>query len=238
MLYEPGLGTLPFERDRLASDEPNVWLPLPPEPRFRMTASGLCRHLIPTRRTSQVRRVFCCSPSTRAFCDMPDLLFLELALLGLCSGFLAGLLGVGGGMVLVPFLTYFLDKRGIGPDLAVKMAIATAMATIVFTSISSLRAHHGRGAVRWDIVRSLAPGIVTGGLLASLGVFALLRGKYLALFFGVFIGFMALRMLRSSNQPTATRTLPGPMGLYGAGTGWASSPAWSARAAPSSASPS
>src|SRR5256885_10949284 len=85
---------------------------------------------------------------------MPDLLFLELALLGLCSGFLAGLLGVGGGMVLVPFLTYFLDKRGVGPDLSVKMAIATAMATIVFTSISSLRAHHGRGAVRWDIVRS------------------------------------------------------------------------------------
>jgi len=150
---------------------------------------------------------------------MPDLLFLELALLGLCSGFLAGLLGVGGGMVLVPFLTYFLDERGVGPDLSVKMAIATAMATIVFTSISSLRAHHGRGAVRWDIVRSLAPGIITGGLLASLGVFALLRGKYLALFFGVFIGYMALRMLRSNSQPTATRALPGPLGLYGAGTG-------------------
>lgn len=146
---------------------------------------------------------------------MPDLLFLELALLGLCSGFLAGLLGVGGGMVLVPFLTYFLDKRGVGPDLSVKMAIATAMATIVFTSISSLRAHHGRGAVRWDIVRSLAPGIITGGLLASLGVFALLRGKYLALFFGVFIGYMALRMLRSNSQPTATRALPGPLGQVG-----------------------
>lgn len=150
---------------------------------------------------------------------MPDLLFLELALLGLCSGFLAGLLGVGGGMVLVPFLTYFLDRRGVGPDLAVKMAIATAMATIVFTSISSLRAHHGRGAVRWDIVRSLAPGIAAGGLLASLGVFALLRGKYLALFFGLFIGFTAIRMLRSSGQPDASRPLPGAWGLFGAGTG-------------------
>ncbi|WP_027015925.1 sulfite exporter TauE/SafE family protein [Comamonas composti] len=147
------------------------------------------------------------------------MLYLELALLGLCSGFLAGLLGVGGGMMLVPFLTYFLSQQGLGPDLAVKMAIATAMATIVFTSVSSLRAHHGRGAVRWDIVRSLAPGILTGGLLASLGVFTLLRGKYLALFFGLFIGFTALRMLSGSSQPKASRELPGPLGLYGAGTG-------------------
>lgn len=148
------------------------------------------------------------------------MLYLELAVLGLCSGFLAGLLGIGGGMVLVPFLTYFLSQQGLGPDLAVKMAIATAMATIVFTSISSLRAHHGRGAVRWDIVRSLAPGILTGGLLASLGVFALLRGKYLALFFGLFIGLTALRMLgSSSSQPKASRNLPGPAGLFGAGTG-------------------
>jgi uncharacterized membrane protein YfcA len=117
------------------------------------------------------------------------------------------------------------------------MAIATAMATIVFTSISSLRAHHGRGAVRWDIVRSLAPGIITGGLLASLGVFALLRGKYLALFFGVFIGYMALRMLRSNSQPTATRAA-GPLGLSVRVRAWASSRGWWVRAGPSSACPS
>jgi len=142
---------------------------------------------------------------------------LELALLGLCTGFLAGLLGIGGGMVLVPFLTYFLDRLGTAPDLTVKMAIATAMATVVFTSLSSLRAHHQRGAVRWAMVRSLAPGIVCGGLLASLGAFSLLRGKYLALFFGVFVGFSAWRMLRSHRAAPSGRAPPGPWGLLGAG---------------------
>jgi len=142
---------------------------------------------------------------------------LELILLGLGVGFLAGLLGIGGGMVLVPFLTYFLGKVGTAPDLAVKMAIATAMATVVFTSISSLHAHHRRGAVRWAVVRSLAPGIVCGGLLASLGAFSLLRGQYLALFFALFVGFSAWRMLRTRRSVPAARALPGRWGLAGAG---------------------
>jgi uncharacterized membrane protein YfcA len=67
----------------------------------------------------------------------------------------------------------------VAPGLAVKMAIATSMATIIFTSMSSVRAHHKRGAVRWDIVKRLAPGIVLGALVASLGVFALLKGAAL-----------------------------------------------------------
>ena len=91
-------------------------------------------------------------------------LILELALLGLCTGFLAGLLGIGGGMIMVPFLTIMLGQRGVSPDLAVKMAIATSMATIIFTSISSVRAHHRKGAVRWDLVKGLAPGIVAGSM--------------------------------------------------------------------------
>ena len=95
---------------------------------------------------------------------LDPLLIAELALLGLGTGFLAGLLGIGGGMVLVPFLTYFLGQQHVAPGLAVKMAIATSMATIVFTSVSSVRAHHQRGAVRWDIARRLAPGIVLGSM--------------------------------------------------------------------------
>src|SRR3546814_11507744 len=85
---------------------------------------------------------------------------IELLLLGIGSGFLAGLLGIGGGVVLVPFLTYLISAQGVDDELAVKMAIATSMAVIIFTSISSVRAHHKRGPVRGDIVLNLAQGIV------------------------------------------------------------------------------
>ncbi|WP_406625842.1 sulfite exporter TauE/SafE family protein [Acidovorax sp. SDU_ACID1] len=147
---------------------------------------------------------------------MSWLLLIELVLLGLCSGFLAGLLGIGGGMVMVPFITFFLSKQGVQADLAVKMAIATSMATIMFTSLSSVRAHHRRGAVRWDLVRTLAPGIVIGSLLASLGMFALLKGSSLAIFFGLFVGFSATQMFLD-RKPQPTRQLPGTAGRLGAG---------------------
>jgi len=140
----------------------------------------------------------------------------QLALLGLATGFLAGLLGIGGGMLMVPFITLILGQRGVGADLAVKMAIATSMATIVFTAISSVRAHHRRGAVRWPLVRQLAPGIVAGSLLASLGVFALLKGSWLALVFAGFVGFSATQMFLD-RKPAPTRQLPGPGGLFAAG---------------------
>ncbi|MFT3720727.1 sulfite exporter TauE/SafE family protein [Pseudorhodoferax sp.] len=149
---------------------------------------------------------------------MSLLLLIELALLGLGSGFLAGLLGIGGGMLMVPFLTFFLSRQGVDADLAVKMAIATSMATIMFTSVSSVRAHHRRGAVRWDLVRTLAPGIVLGSLCASLGVFALLKGAYLAIFFGLFVGFSATQMFLDK-KPKPTRQMPGTAGRVAAGGG-------------------
>lgn len=147
---------------------------------------------------------------------MPPLLLIELVLLGLACGYLAGLLGIGGGMLMVPFLTHFLSQQGVQADLAVKMAIATSMATIMFTSLSSVRAHHQRGAVRWDIVRTLAPGIVLGSLLASLGVFSLLKGRYLAISFALFVGFSATQMVLNK-KPKAARQLPGMAGRIGAG---------------------
>jgi uncharacterized membrane protein YfcA len=134
---------------------------------------------------------------------LDPLLIVELGILGLGTGFLAGLLGIGGGMLLVPFLTYILGHQQVAPDLAVKMAIATSMATIMFTSLSSVRAHHKRGAVRWDIVKRLAPGIVVGGLVASLGV-ALLKGAFLAIFFGLFCEL--LRISDVSGQKTGAVT--------------------------------
>ena len=145
-------------------------------------------------------------------------LILQLLALGAAGGLMAGLLGVGGGMVLVPFITAILGARGVPLEISVKMGIATGMATIVFTSISSQRAHHLRGAVRWDLVRSIAPGILIGALLASLGVFSLLKGQWLAWIFGVFVAFSATQMMLG-RQPKASRTMPGTGGRIAAGTG-------------------
>ncbi len=147
---------------------------------------------------------------------LDPLLFFELAVLGVGTGFLAGLLGIGGGMVMVPFITLLLSRQGVAPDLSVKMAIATSMATIIFTSISSVRAHHKRGAVRWDLVKGLAPGIVIGSIIASLGVFALLKGSWLAIVFGLFVAFSATQMFRNK-KPKPTRTMPGTGGQLAAG---------------------
>jgi len=147
---------------------------------------------------------------------LDPILIAELAALGLGTGFLAGLLGIGGGMLMVPFITIIMGHRGVPADLAVKMAIATSMATIIFTSVSSVRAHHKRGAVRWDIVRRLAPGIVIGSLAGSLGVFALLKGTALAIFFALFVGFSATQMFLDK-KPAPTRQMPGAGGQLAAG---------------------
>lgn len=149
---------------------------------------------------------------------LDPLLIAELALLGLGTGFLAGLLGIGGGMIMVPFITLIMGQRGVAPDLAVKIAIATSMATIVFTSISSVRAHHKRGAVRWRLVGGLAPGIVAGSLVGSLGVFALLKGSALAIVFALFVGFSATQMFLD-RKPAPTRQMPGTAGQFAAGGG-------------------
>lgn len=147
---------------------------------------------------------------------LDPLLIAELAALGLGTGFLAGLLGIGGGMLMVPFITIIMGQRGVPADLAVKMAIATSMATIIFTSVSSVRAHHKRGAVRWDIVKRLSPGIVIGSLVGSLGVFALLKGTALAIFFALFVGFSATQMFLDK-KPKPTRQMPGTGGQLAAG---------------------
>lgn len=171
-------------------------------------------------------------------------LIIEMVALGLVAGFLAGLLGIGGGMLIGPVLTAIMSARGIGADLAVKMSIATSMATIVFTSISSVRAHHQRGAVRWDIVKRLAPGIVLGAALASVGVFSVLKGTALALFFAAFVTFSATQMFLDK-KPKPGRDMPGSAGqmawgggigflsgLVGAGGGFISVPFMVAHAVP------
>ncbi len=138
-----------------------------------------------------------------------------LLLLGAGTGLLAGLLGIGGGMVMVPFMTLYLDYKGFGPDAVMRVAIATSLASILFTAVSSVRAQHRRGAVRWDLVRAMSIGIMLGSIIGSQFASSLPAG-WLALVFSAFIGIMARRMLRQ-NTAAADRTLPGPTGLFGSG---------------------
>lgn len=120
-------------------------------------------------------------------------------------------------MIMVPFITAILTSRAVGAELSIKMAIATSMATIVFTSISSVLAHQKRGAIRWDLVKSLAPGIVLGAAIASVGVFSMLKGSALALFFALFVSFSATQMFLDK-KPAPSQSVPGPVGLIGAGS--------------------
>lgn len=106
-----------------------------------------------------------------------------LALIGAFAGVLAGLLGVGGGIVLVPAFFYAFQTLGYdGPQL-MQMCLATSLATIIVTSVRSVMSHNKKGAVDWDILRSWAPGIVIGAVLGML-VVAQLRSDTLQAIFG------------------------------------------------------
>jgi uncharacterized protein len=142
-------------------------------------------------------------------------LVLELLLIGTCTGFLAGLMGIGGGMLMVPFVTMILTSKGYPPDYTVKMAVATSLATVSFTSLASVRAHDRRGAVLWPVVRVLAPGILAGSLIGSQVAHAL-PGKLLGVLFAVFVAFSATQMFLN-RKPKPSRTLPGPLATFGVG---------------------
>jgi uncharacterized membrane protein YfcA len=144
-------------------------------------------------------------------------LIAELLLIGTITGFVAGLLGLGGGMIMVPFVTMILSARGFPPEYTVKMAVATSLATICFTSLSSVRAHHARGAVLWPVVRLLAPGILVGSL-AGAQLAVALPGRMLGILFGIFVAFSATQMFLD-RKPAPGRTLPGPAATLSVGAG-------------------
>ncbi len=142
-------------------------------------------------------------------------LTIALLALGSMTGFAAGLLGIGGGMLLVPFITLLLTLFHFPPHLVVHMAIATSLATILFTSLSSVRAHHRHGAVQWRIVALLAPGILLGSWVGP-WIGKQMNSSMLAAFFGVFVLLSATQMLLNK-KPSATRDLPPPPGMFAAG---------------------
>lgn len=146
-----------------------------------------------------------------------DLITIGLmALLGCFTGFMAGLLGIGGGLILTPFLIMLIPTSVIPQAHVVHVAIATSLATIAFTSLSSVRAHHKRGAVLWKVVSSVAPGILVG-VLAGAQIAGYMSSFWISILFSVFVAFSALKMFMNK-PPKADRELPGSAGRFGMGT--------------------
>jgi len=138
-------------------------------------------------------------------------------LLGIFVGFFAGLFGIGGGLVLVPVLSWLFEAQHLGGEQNLHLALGTSMAAILYTAAASAHAHRAHGAVDMHIVRSITPGLFVGALLGAL--FAGHVPKfYLALFFALFVYFVAVQML-TGLKPKATRQLPGRAGLTLVGSG-------------------
>lgn len=143
------------------------------------------------------------------------LAWLSFPLLGIFAGFIAGLFGVGGGLMLVPLLFMMFSAQGVAEAHLMHLALGTSMATIVFTSISSMRAHHGHGAVRWDIVKSMAPGLMLGTLGGTF-IASSIPTRPLGIVFTVIVYYAALQMSLGFTPPASHR-LPRRAGLFLAG---------------------
>lgn len=135
--------------------------------------------------------------------------------LGAGTGVLAGLLGIGGGLIIVPVLVGLFTLQGMPPGVITHLAIGTSLATIVPTAIASTRAHHRHGAVRWDLLRALGPGVALGALLGSTAA-AALSTQALGRVFGVFEVLMGVYLL-AGRPPRPGRILPAAPVLGGWG---------------------
>jgi len=142
---------------------------------------------------------------------------LAFLLLGTIVGFMAGLLGIGGGGIMVPLLTSLFLSMGVPVEKVVHLALGTSMATIVATSISSLWAHHARGAVLWEYVKGMSSGIVVGTFIATY-IAALVSSLALAVFFSLFMGFVAVKMMLDK-KPAQHNNPTGKKHLFAIGSG-------------------
>lgn len=142
--------------------------------------------------------------------------WIAYLVLGLFVGLFAGMLGIGGGMLLVPLLVFMFSAQDFPADRILHLALGTSLTTIVFTSLSSIRAHHMHGAVRWDIFRGAAAGLVIGTLLGAF-IADWLDSRFLAIVFVIFVSYSATQMILGK-KPAPSRRLPGPVGMS-AGSG-------------------
>ncbi|MDG2243811.1 MAG: sulfite exporter TauE/SafE family protein [Rhodospirillaceae bacterium] len=148
---------------------------------------------------------------------VPELpLIFGLLMTGALSGFLAGLLGVGGGIIIVPVLFTALGAVGVDPSIRLHMAIGTSLATIIPTSISSVIAHHKRGAVDWRLFRVWLPGIVTGVIVGTWLATTQFSGSGLAFIFaGITLAVAIDLILRDRPDSDGTLALSTPAPWYG-----------------------
>ena len=143
------------------------------------------------------------------------MILIAYLLTGIASGFLAGLLGVGGGLVIVPTLTLVFAATHFHAGHAMHFAIATSLACILFTSVSSIHAHNRRNAVDWAVFRHISPGILAGTFFGSL-LGTRLPPLFLKDFFALFACFAAIRLFFDM-KPGTVRKLPGIVGMTASG---------------------
>ena len=142
--------------------------------------------------------------------------YLFYLMVGSIAGLISGLFGLGGGAIIVPLLIFSFAARGMPQELITHLAIGTSLATIIFTALSSIYTHHQKQAIRWDIVKTLVPGILLGGVLG--GLFAIsLDGVLLQLLFGGFLILVALQLLLYTPQ-VGVRALPNLLGMGASGS--------------------
>ncbi len=148
---------------------------------------------------------------------------LTYLLLGAIAGVIGGLLGLGGGIVIVPALLFLFIYQGVTADILMQTAVATSLATIVITSVSATWAHHRHRAVLWPVVMAMGPGIILGAVLGALSAH-LLQSNTLRVIFGIFEILVAIQ-IGSGLKPAGQRVLPGRagMGMSGLAIGTVSS---------------
>ena len=144
-------------------------------------------------------------------------LIVVFVLLGSFIGFMAGLLGVGGGGIMVPLLTAIFLYQGVPVENVVHLALGTSMAAMIVTTFSSFRAHNAKKAVLWPVVYRMAFGVILGTFLATF-LAAILSSLYLAIFFALFMAFVAVQMFLDI-KPKPSREIAGKLGLLSAGIG-------------------
>lgn len=136
--------------------------------------------------------------------------------IGVVVGFAAGLLGIGGGAVMVPLLVMAFAAQGLPQEHMVHLALGTALAAMIFTSVASMRAHHAHGAVDWKVARAMSPGMLAGSFIAAL-IAGWIPTRPLALMFTVLVFYAATSILFDLT-PKSQRELPGTAGIFIAGT--------------------